>query len=67
MLGGRGSFQEIYGEFLQSCEERWSQMTSQDLEGEGAALFPPHKRGVRSRDLFFFSIFSIFFFFIVDL
>lgn len=24
MLGGRGSFQEIYGEFLQSCVEPWS-------------------------------------------
>lgn len=40
-----GSFQEIYGEILQSCEEAWSRMTSQDLGGEGTALFL-HKRGV---------------------
>lgn len=41
---GRGSFQEIYGEFLQSCEELWSWMTSRDLGGEGSAFFSPQKR-----------------------
>lgn len=60
MLGGRGSFQEIYVEFLQSCVERCSQMTSQDLEAEGGAFSLPTKRGVRCWDslFFFFSFFT---------
>lgn len=42
--GGRCSFQEIYGELLQSCEEVGSRMTSQDLGGEETDPFPPQKK-----------------------
>lgn len=44
--GETGSFQEIYGEILQSCEQMWSRMTSQGLGGGRQRSFPPQKRCV---------------------
>lgn len=56
-----GSFQEIYGEIVQSCGGARPRMTSQDLGGDGAAVFLPQKRCVKkSREVLEFAIVDLY-------